>query len=105
MVVIADISALELGDEPVSPELVLVTPELRALALRMLPPPVWSIPSTPSADHESALRTLVGTMEVTARVPVLLTLVVWAAIAIARTMLIVGGPVIVMVMLATLFGH
>jgi hypothetical protein len=91
--------------EPLSPELVLVSPELRAEAVRLLPPPIQPKPFVAPAHEPSPLRMLVGTVEVTARVPVLVTLLAYAVVSILRTMLIVGGPVVVMVTLATLFGH
>jgi hypothetical protein len=91
--------------EPLSPELVLVTPELRAEAIRLLPPPLEAKPYVTPAAAPSPLRMLVGTVEVTARVPIIVTLLAYAVLAIARTMLIVGGPVVVMVTLATVFGH
>lgn len=103
MALIADLESEEL--EPLSPELVLVTPELRARALRLLPPPIEPKPYVPPTPDPSPLRALLGTVEVTARIPVVLALIAWAAVGIARTMLIVGGPVVVLVTLATLFGH
>ena len=107
MYALDDVSAIAASSEPLSPELVLVTPELRAEAIRRLrPPPARSTPHPlPESDHDSALRTLCGTVEVTARVPVIVTLAAWAAIGIARMALVIGVPVLLIVTLAALFGH
>ena len=95
---------MSVSAEPLSPELVLVTPGLRSEAIRRLPPPPSGPTAPPPPAQVSALRTLGGTVEVTAQVPVVVTLAVWAAIGIARAMLLIGVPVLVAVALATLFG-
>jgi hypothetical protein len=105
MYALDDVSVPATSAEPLSPELVLVTPELRAEAIRRLrPPPARSTPRPPP-DHDSALRTLCGTVEVTARVPVVVTLALWAAIGIGRVALLIGLPVLLIVTLAALLGH
>ena len=107
MYALEDLSTIAASSEPLSPELVLVTPELRAEAIRRLrpPPPRLTPPPPPESDRESALRTLCGTVEVTARVPVVVTLAIWAAIGVARVALVIGLPVLLLVTLAALLGH
>jgi hypothetical protein len=107
MYALEDLSTIATSSEPLSPELVLVTPELRAEAIRRLrpPPPRLTPPPPPESDRESALRTLCGTVEVTARVPVVVTLAIWAAIGVARVALVIGLPVLLLVTLAALLGH
>jgi hypothetical protein len=103
--------------EALSPELVLVSPELRAEALRRLPSleafaaarvaPVG--PTSPSGPGEpvfaSAWQALLGRIEVSAQVPVLLMLVLWAAVAILRVMVLIGGPIVMAVAVVALLGY
>jgi hypothetical protein len=107
MYALDDLSTIATSSEPLSPELVLVSPELRAEAIRRLrPPPARSTPlPPPESDHESVLKTLCGTVEVTARVPVVVTLAIWAAIGVGRVALVIGVPVFLIVALAALLGH
>jgi hypothetical protein len=95
--------------EPLSPELVLVSPGLRAEACRRLSAPssaeLAPPDSTPRAPEPvSALKTLAGTVEVTARVPVLLLVCLCLAIVVARMTVMIGTPVVIAVTLGTLLG-
>lgn len=102
--------------EPLSPELVLVTPELRAHACEHLHTrvehsevehtrvePSAAVASFVGADtQDSALKRLAGTVEVTGHVPVLLIILVWAVLTVARVAVVLGVPLVVLIVLLTL---
>jgi hypothetical protein len=92
--------------EPLSPELVLVTPSLREQAIRTLPAAASFVPPraepTQPRPHR---RVLGGTVEVTARIPVVVAILLWSAVVVAKTMIWIGAPVVLTLVLVTLIMH
>jgi hypothetical protein len=98
-----------------SPELVLVSPDLWVEALLRLPSPesfaaARAVPTLPSLDDvgepaaASAWQDLLGRVEVSAQVPVLLMVALFAAVAMLRVMVVIGVPVVMIVAVAALLG-
>ena len=87
---------------PISPELILVTPELRPAACRSLGPPPrahhtylraeTALPQAPAGP--TSLRALTGTVEVDLRVPVILVILVWASFVVLRAAALLAIPLI-----------
>ena len=96
--------------EPLSPELVLVSPGLRAEACRRLDAAALRRAVAARTDARGGARAglraqdLAGTVEVTARVPVLLLVCLCLAIVVARMTVMIGTPVVIAVTLGTLLG-
>ena len=93
-------------DEPISPELALVCPELRAKALLLLPPPPsWELQSREEIDREC--QEVSAETETADRSGVLLGVLVYTAARVAAVALqgaAVAGVLVVLLVVAYIFG-
>jgi hypothetical protein len=103
--------------DPLSPELVLVSPDLWAEALLRLPTPesfaaaraAAAAPAPVGEPEEStsgsAWHDILGRVEVSAQVPVLLMVALFAVIVMLRVMVLIGGPIVMAVAVMALLGY